>query len=40
VRTALVAQGREVGVARSPYNFMGENVDQLITSALQKEGIV
>jgi hypothetical protein len=40
VRAALVAQGREVGVARSPYNFMGENVDQLITSALQKEGIV
>jgi 4-hydroxy-tetrahydrodipicolinate synthase len=40
VRSALGAQGREVGAARSPYNFLGANVDQLIRSTLQKEEII
>lgn len=40
VRSALAAQGREVGVARSPYNFLGNDIGQHIKSVLQREGVV
>ena len=39
VRSALAAQGREVGVARSPYNFLGADISPLIKSAMQAEGL-
>jgi dihydrodipicolinate synthase/N-acetylneuraminate lyase len=39
VRSALAAQGREVGVARSPYNFIGADIGSLIKSTIQREGL-
>jgi 4-hydroxy-tetrahydrodipicolinate synthase len=39
MRSALAAQGREVGVPRSPYNFLGADIGSLIKSTIQKEGL-
>jgi 4-hydroxy-tetrahydrodipicolinate synthase len=39
VRSALAAQGREVGAARSPYSFLGSDISRVIKSALQEEGL-
>lgn len=39
VRSALAAQGREVGVARSPYDFLGADVSRTINLAMQAEGL-
>ena len=40
VRSALAAQGREVGVARSPYNFLGSGISHAIKAAIQEEGLI
>ena len=39
VRSALAFQGREVGVARSPYNYLGPDAGGLIKSTMQAEGL-
>ena len=39
VRAALAAQGRDVGFARSPYNYLAEGIGGVIKSALQAEGL-
>jgi len=39
VRVALAAQGRDVGVPRSPYDFLTDGMSGIIKSAMQAEGI-
>ena len=39
IRAALAAQGRDVGVARSPYNYLTEGMGSVIKSAMQAEGL-
>ena len=39
VRAALAAQGRDVGVPRSPYNYLTDGMSGVIKSAMQAEGI-
>jgi 4-hydroxy-tetrahydrodipicolinate synthase len=39
MRSALATQGREVGVPRSPYNYLGAEISSLIKSTIQKEGL-
>jgi 4-hydroxy-tetrahydrodipicolinate synthase len=39
LRSALAAQGRDVGMARSPYNFLGAGISSLIKSTIQQEGL-